>query len=130
MTAALPAGGLRRVPGGRRMTLLPGAAPCPPAPSEGENFGENTQFLSGKPPRNFSRRRDAIVLNCDKIDGAHVRGPFAIRGQRLTLPGSRGGRSVKRLLADRGFLPERGERIPVLCVGDPRRRPVGRGHGC
>ena len=37
---------------------------------------------------------------------------------RLTLPGSRGGRSVKRLLADRGVPPEKRRRIPVLCVGD------------
>ena len=46
-------------------------------------------------------------------------GPYT-GGQRLTLPGSRGGRSVKRLLADRGIPPELRQRVPVLCVGDRR----------
>lgn len=66
---------------------------------------------------NFSQKRDAIWLNCDKINGALSVRPY--RGaDRLTLPGSRGGRSVKRLLADRGIPPELRQRIPVLCVGD------------
>ena len=53
----------------------------------------------------------------DRINGALSVRPY--RGaDRLTLPGSRGGRSVKRLLADRGVPPEKRGRIPVLCVGD------------
>lgn len=43
---------------------------------------------------------------------------------RLRLPGSRGSRSVKRLLADRGLLPERRREIPVICVdGRPAYLP-------
>ena len=38
------------------------------------------------------------------------------RDDRLTLADSRGQRSVKRLLAERGVTPERRETIPVLCV--------------
>lgn len=36
----------------------------------------------------------------------------------LTLPGSRGGRSVKRLLATGESLRSCGSAVPVLCVGD------------
>ena len=35
---------------------------------------------------------------------------------RLTLPGSRGARSVKRLFAERGIVSPERERIPVVCV--------------
>jgi len=34
----------------------------------------------------------------------------------LALPGSRGERSVKRLLSERGIPPEKRETLPVLCV--------------
>ena len=35
---------------------------------------------------------------------------------RLTLPGSRGARSVKRLFAERGIVSPEREQIPVVCV--------------
>ena len=38
------------------------------------------------------------------------------RDDRLALPGSRGERSVKRLLSERGIPPEKRETLPVLCV--------------
>ena len=38
------------------------------------------------------------------------------RDDRLALAESRGARSVKRLLAERGVTPEKRETIPVLCV--------------
>ncbi|MBQ1459967.1 MAG: tRNA lysidine(34) synthetase TilS [Oscillospiraceae bacterium] len=37
-------------------------------------------------------------------------------GDRLTLPGSRGSRSLKRLFADVGIDPARREKMPVICV--------------
>ena len=37
-------------------------------------------------------------------------------GDRLTLPGSRGGRSLKRLFADAGIDPARRDKTPVICV--------------
>ena len=37
---------------------------------------------------------------------------------RMTLPGSRGGRSVKRLCADRGIPPWERDRLPVLRAGE------------
>ena len=39
------------------------------------------------------------------------------RGDRLTLPDSRGSRSLKRLLSDRGIPPEQRQQLPVLCLG-------------
>lgn len=114
---ALPAGAMALCRNGK-LTLLPPEPPLGPMPLEsGENFwGEYTIFVR-KTTGNFSQKRDAILLNCDKINGALSVRPY--RGaDRLTLPGSRGGRSVKRLLADRGVPPEKRGRIPVLCVGD------------
>ena len=37
---------------------------------------------------------------------------------RLTLPGARGSRSLKRLCADRGIPPGRRDRLPVLRLGE------------
>ena len=104
--------------GGGMLTLLPSEPPLGPMVLHpGENvWGEYTISVR-KTAGNFSQKSDTIVLNCDKIDGALSVGPYT-GGQRLTLPGSRGGRSVKRLLADRGIPPELRQRVPVLCVGD------------
>lgn len=38
-------------------------------------------------------------------------------GERLTLPGARGGRSVKRLCLDRGISPAERDRLPAVYVG-------------
>lgn len=37
---------------------------------------------------------------------------------RMTLPGSRGPRSLKRLYAERGIVPEQRDALPVLCCGE------------
>lgn len=37
---------------------------------------------------------------------------------RMTLPGARGTRSLKRLYAERGIAPDRRDTLPVLCIGD------------
>ena len=114
---ALPAGAMALCRNGK-LTLLPPEPPLGPMPLEpGENFWGEYTISVRKTTGNFSQKRDAILLNCDKINGALSVRPY--RGaDRLTLPGSRGGRSVKRLLADRGVPPEKRGRIPVLCVGD------------
>lgn len=41
----------------------------------------------------------------------------AVPGERLKLPGARGGRSVKRLCLDRRIPPEERERLPAIRVG-------------
>ena len=121
----LEGGGMLTLPAGAcavcrdgKLTLLPSEPPLGPMVLHpGENvWGEYTISVR-KTAGNFSQKSDTIVLNCDKIDGALSVGPYT-GGQRLTLPGSRGGRSVKRLLADRGIPPELRQRVPVLCVGD------------
>ena len=113
----LPAGACA-VCRGETLTLLPPGPPLAPVVLHpGKNFWGEYTISVRKTAGNFSRRSDTIGLNCDKIDGALSVGPYT-GGQRLTLPGSRGGRSVKRLLADRGIPPELRQRVPVLCVGD------------
>ena len=121
----LEGGGMLTLPAGAcavcrdgKLTLLPSEPPLGPMPLEpGENFWGEYTISVRKTMGNFSQKRDAIRLNCDKINGALSVRPY--RGaDRLTLPGSRGGRSVKRLLADRGVPPELRQRVPVLCVGD------------
>ena len=101
---ALPAGAMALCRNGK-LTLLPPEPPLGPMPLEpGENFWGEYTISVRKTTGNFSQKRDAILLNCDKINGALSVRPY--RGaDRLTLPGSRGGRSVKRLLADRGIPP-------------------------
>ena len=48
-------------------------------------------------------------------------GPFTVRPwqgrDRMTLPGSRGSRSVKRLLTDAAIPRERWDGLPVICCG-------------
>ncbi|MBQ1675269.1 MAG: tRNA lysidine(34) synthetase TilS [Oscillospiraceae bacterium] len=48
-------------------------------------------------------------------------------GDRLTLPGSRGARSLKRLFADAGVPPFRRDRTPVLCVDGKAAAVIGLG---
>ena len=47
-------------------------------------------------------------------------GPWTVRpwrrDDRLTLPGSRGSRSLKRLFAERGIAPPERDTWPVLCL--------------
>ena len=64
---------------------------------------------------NFSQKRDAIFLNCDKIEKTLTVRSWR-RDDRLYLPGTRGERSVKRLFAERGILPPEREYRPVVCV--------------
>jgi len=49
-------------------------------------------------------------------------GEFVVRvwqsRDRMTLPGGRGSRSLKKLFTDFGIAPERRDAIPVICVGD------------
>lgn len=55
----------------------------------------------------------AIYLSCDTMEKA-VEVDTCAAAERLTLPGSRGGRSVKRLLTERGVPPE--ERLLSPCI--------------
>ncbi|MBQ1675615.1 MAG: tRNA lysidine(34) synthetase TilS, partial [Oscillospiraceae bacterium] len=48
-------------------------------------------------------------------------------GDRLTLPGSRGARSLKRLFADAGVPPFRRDRTPVICVDGKAAAVIGLG---
>ena len=86
---ALPAGAMAPVPG-RKLTLLPPGRPWGPwSWTQGRILGRIHNFRS-KTAGNFSQKSDAIVLNCDKINGALSVRPY--RGADwLTLPGSRAG---------------------------------------
>ncbi len=63
------------------------------------------------------QKKDAILLKCDMINQSLVVVPCPDR-QRLTLPGSRGSRSVKRLLSERGVPPEVRRQTPAFRVDD------------
>ena len=62
-----------------------------------------------------------ITLSAAPLPGALAlrEGRYTVRrwhrDDRLTLPGSRGERSLKRLFADRGIPPEQRDAVPVLC---------------
>lgn len=64
---------------------------------------------------NFPKKRDAILLNYDKIEkSVSVRAWH--RDDRLYLPGGRGERSLKRLFAEHGIATTARQRWPVICV--------------
>ena len=76
---------------------------------EGENpFGTMRLLVSRTPAAG------ALALRCGREQVLTAR--CWRRDDRLMLPGSRGERSVKRLLSERGIPPEKRETLPVFCV--------------
>lgn len=62
-----------------------------------------------------------IILSSQQGDPLPGPGPFTVRPwqgrDRMTLPGSRGSRTVKRLLTDAAIPRERWDGLPVICCG-------------
>ncbi len=62
-----------------------------------------------------------IILSSQQGEPLPGPGPFTVRPwqgrDRMTLPGSRGSRSVKRLLTDAAIPRERWDGLPVICCG-------------
>lgn len=62
-----------------------------------------------------------IILSSQQGEPLPGPGPFTVRPwqgrDRMTLPGSRGSRSVKRLLTDAAIPRERWDSLPVICCG-------------
>lgn len=90
-----------------------------PAPELVLRAGENrwggftlTFYPDGK---NFFKKTDTIALKYDMIN-QHISVRAWRPEDRLILPGSRGGRSVKRLFADAGVQGASRDALPVLCV--------------
>ena len=88
------------------------AAETPPEETvlrEGENpFGTMRLLVSRTPAAG------ALALRCGRRQVLTAR--CWRRDDRLMLPDSRGERSVKRLLSERGIPPEKRETLPVFCV--------------
>ena len=83
---------------------------------EGENrWGPWCIRVQTKIEGEILQKKDAILLKCDMINQSLAIGPCPDR-QRLTLPGSRGSRSVKRLLSERGIPPEVRRQTPAFQV--------------
>ena len=104
-TLPLP-GGVTAVCRGDTLRLVPAAPSLPEQPlREGANRwgGYN------------------IILSSQQGDPLPGPGPFTVRPwqgrDRMTLPGSRGSRSVKRLLTDAAIPRERWDSLPVICCG-------------
>ena len=102
-TLPLP-GGVTAVCRGDTLRLIPAAPPLAQQPlREGTNrWGEYN-----------------IILSSQQGDPLPGPGPFTVRPwqgrDRMTLPGSRGSRSVKRLLTDAAIPRERWDSLPVIC---------------
>lgn len=83
---------------------------------EGDNpWGPWSIHVQTKFGGEILQKKDAILLKCDMIDQSLTVLPCPDR-QRLMLPGSRGGRSVKRLLSERGVPPETRRQTPAFQV--------------
>ena len=104
-TLSLPGGAQALCRGGTLTLTLPDAPPPPQPLCPGENrFGSWSITVSG------TARPDALTLRP---------GPLTVRtwrrDDRMMLPGSRGSRSLKRLLAERGIAPPERDSWPVIC---------------
>lgn len=108
-TLALPGGAVAVC---RNGVLTLAAAETPPEETvlrEGKNpFGTMRLLVSRMPAAG------ALALRCGREQVLTAR--CWRRDDRLMLPGSRGERSVKRLLSERGIPPEKRETLPVFCV--------------
>ena len=107
-TLSLPGGAQALSRGGTLSLTLPPAPPEPQPLQEGHNtFGPWRITVTRMPVPGALALRD---------------GPLTVRpwrrDDRMTLPGSRGPRSLKRLLADRGIAPPQRDAWPVLCRDD------------
>ena len=117
--------GLLQGPPGRELRLPYGVI----ARRDGGNL---VVFRSGQPQSAVSLPAEGtVVFGCWQIHVSAVRGEWALsvpagaeltvtpwsRDDGMTLPGSRGRRSLKRLCADAGISPEQRDRLPVLRVG-------------
>ena len=105
---SLPGGAQALSRGGTLSLTLPPAPPGPQPLQEGHNtFGPWRITVTRMPVPGALALRD---------------GPLTVRpwrrDDRMTLPGSRGPRSLKRLLADRGIAPPQRDAWPVLCRDD------------
>lgn len=120
MSSLLESGGVLELPGRARAlcrgdtlrleTAPPGPEAQPLHPGE-NSWGEYRLILS-----------EAPVPEGEHLYLRSGAGALSVRpyraSDRLELPDSRGSRSVKRLLTERGFPPERRSRVPVLCADD------------
>ena len=105
---SLPGGAQALSRGGTLSLTLPPAPPEPHPLQEGHNtFGPWRITVTRMPVPG------ALALQ----DGPLTVRPWR-RDDRMTLPGSRGPRSLKRLLADRGIAPPQRDTWPVLCRDD------------
>ena len=105
---SLPGGTQALSRGGTLSLTLPPSPPEPPPLQEGHNtFGPWRITVTRMPVPG------ALALQ----DGPLTVRPWR-RDDRMTLPGSRGPRSLKRLLADRGIAPPQRDAWPVLCRDD------------
>ena len=105
---SLPGGAPALSRGGTLSLTLPPVPPEPQPLQEGHNtFGPWCITVTRMPVPG------ALALQ----DGPLTVRPWR-RDDRMTLPGSRGPRSLKRLLADRGIAPPQRDAWPVLCRDD------------
>ncbi len=122
---ALAGAGMVTLPGGAaavcrqgrlRLMLLEPDLPAEMPLSVGENrWGPWVIRVEKKNPGEMLQKKDAIFVKCDMINQSLTVQACPDR-LRLTLPGSRGSRSVKRLLTERGVPPEERRQTPAFRV--------------
>ena len=89
-------------------------SPLPCVLTEGEHCWGEWQISVSRLPVAAAEKGDALYLRSEAVDRIEVdawRG-----GEGLELPSSRGKRSVKRLLTERGIPPEERRSIPCIRV--------------
>ena len=111
-TLSLPHGLLARREGDRLGFEKAGTLPAEPSLAVGEtvDFGSWTVTLAAEPGKGLSYR---VRLP----EGAPLTVTRWRSGDRMTLPGARGARTLKRLCAEGGISPRERDRLPVLRAG-------------
>lgn len=118
-TVSLP-GGLRAVRRGGTICIAhvrQAAEEIRLIPEKPARFGVYTVILSRKIPDIHSSFKYYPVAY-DTINSLRLTVRTWRASDRMTLPGARGARSLKRLYAERGIDPELRDSLPVWCCGD------------
>lgn len=103
-------------------------APCKDSvsifPGQSVQFGKWTVMMSPAYVPEYSEKKSGLALKAESLDRP-IRLTCWRSSDRMTLPGARGARSLKRLCVDRGISPEERDGLPVLRVdGFPAAVPL------
>ncbi len=113
---SLPAGVTALCRDGRLKLLYSSPLPEAMVLTEGRNLWGTWEITVRRALCDTPRKAGTVYLRAAVLE-QELQADTWNSGERLTLPESRGARSVKRLLTERGIPPEQRKRVPCIRVG-------------